>query len=226
MEERKESYVLETPDDLESIYLARGEEVEQLRPMFTGDIYRLADGALRMVLQHPCALRRGPLLHPKLLVAAVYKETGLRSKWDKFAYSKMPLPKLTNAEHYAADFDDLDLSESAVLLSSNRIANLSLPGANLLMQRWTHHNTRLVVPTQRYAEVVIGPYDEADLLESWILDRVDDGIDATSAEQECSDWLEVEVNGHKRRNLLAHTQHASGVRREATLYRKANKFPG
>jgi hypothetical protein len=44
---------LETPDDPESIYLARGDEVGTHRPTFTGDIYRTDAGHIVMVLQHP-----------------------------------------------------------------------------------------------------------------------------------------------------------------------------
>lgn len=85
---------LETPDDPESIYLARLDDVGEHRPLFTGDVYRLWDGRRVMILQPPCALRAGVNLHSRLLVAPVSPDTTLRSSWAKAPFAKMPLPKL------------------------------------------------------------------------------------------------------------------------------------
>lgn len=147
---------LETPDDPESIYLARGDEVGAHRPTFTGDIYRIGSGHLVMVLQHPCALRRGVDLHPRVLVATVTPATNGRppSKWTG-SYKIMPLPKLTENTDHSASFVDLELLESATIPDIERVAVLSQVGVNLLMQRWTFHNTRLEVPTYRYSESTI-----------------------------------------------------------------------
>jgi hypothetical protein len=121
---------LETPDDPESIYLARADDVSEHRPVFTGDIYRLGDGRLVMVLQHPCALRSGVELNPKLLMAVVNPDT-LRSKWEKFTYKKMPLPRLIDDGDHSADFVNLDLIESSTLPSCERVAIMSQLGVNL-----------------------------------------------------------------------------------------------
>ena len=119
---------LETPDDLESIYLARGAEVGEYRPTFTGDIYRFADKHLAMILQHPCALRARVDLHPTLLAAPVSTDDRLRSKWSNAPFSKMPLPKLRAGQDYSADFVALEVIESAVLPDCERIAVLSQSG--------------------------------------------------------------------------------------------------
>jgi hypothetical protein len=214
---------LETPDDLESIYLARLDEVAEHRPTFTGDIYQLGEGHLVMALQHPCALRRGVELHPKLLVARVDPDT-LRSDWAKASFSKMPLPKLIDGKNYSADFVNLELVESSTLVACQRIAVLSQSGVNLLMQRWVHHNTRFVVPTHSYGDSTLGPFDEADLIEEWVTDRVEDGAEPQAAEQECADWLDVKANDHTRRTLLSDPQHASAVRRDARIHRKSEKL--
>lgn len=211
---------LETPDDPESIYLAREVEIGPYRPTFTGDIYRIDAQRLVMVLQHPCALRRGVDLHPKLLVASVGPDT-LRSKWSKAPFSMMPLPKLLDSKDYSADFVDLEVIASRELSAHPRIAVLSQSGVNLLMQRWVHHSTRLVVPTHRYSDTTVGPFDEADLTEEWIEERADDGADPVEAERECASWLGVRVNDRTRRALLADPQHASSVRREARAHRKS-----
>lgn len=210
---------LETPDDPESIYLAR-EEVGAYRPTFTGDIYRIEAPRLVMVLQHPCALRRGVDLHPKLLVASVAPDN-LRTNWSKASFATMPLPKLLDGKDYSADFIELEVIASRELQAHPRIAVLSQLGVNLLMQRWVYHSTRLVVPTHRYSDTTVGPFDEADLTEEWIEDRVDHGASPLEAERECASWLDVKANDRTRRALLTDTQHASSVRREARAHRKS-----
>lgn len=215
---------LETPDDPESIYLARDDEVGEHRPTFTGDIYRLQDARLVMVLQHPCALRgRGGNLHPRLLVAPVDRSS-LRSNWANAPYATMPLPKLIAGNDYSADFVNLEVVESQDLVTCERIAVLSQSGVNLLMQRWVHHSTRLTVPTHRYSDSTIGPFDEADVIEEWVTDRVDSGVDAAAAERECATWLDVKVGDRTRRSMLGDAQHASAVRRDARVHCKSVKL--
>jgi hypothetical protein len=214
---------LETPDDPESIYLARLEEVGEHRPPFTGDVYRLGDGRMVMILQHPCALRAGVNLHPRLLVAPVSPNT-LRSSWAKAPFTKMPLPKLIEGKDHSADFVALDIVDSATLVASERVAVLSQSGVNLLMQRWTHHSTRLTVPTYTYSEATMAPFDEADLIEEWVTDRVEAGAQAQTAEHECSSWLDIKVNERSRLALLGDPQCASTVRRDARAHRKLVKL--
>ncbi len=214
---------LETPDDPESIYLARLEDVGEHRPTFTGDVYRLGDGRMVMILQHPCALRAGVNLHSRLLVALVGPDT-LRSSWAKAPFAKMPLPKLIEDKDHSADFVELDVVDSATLVASERVAVLSQSGVNLLMQRWVHHNTRLTVPTRTYSEATMAPFDEADLIEEWVTDRVEAGAQAQAAEKECASWLDVKVNDRKRRALLGDPQFASTVRRDARAQRKSVKL--
>jgi hypothetical protein len=180
---------LETPDDPESIYLARLDDVAEHRPTFTGDIYRLGDGHMVMILQHPCALRRGVDLHPCLLVAPA-RPSSLRSNWAKAPFGMMPLPKLIDGTDHSADFINLELVNSPTLSTCERIAVLSQSGVNLLMQRWVYHSTRLAVPTRTYSDSTIGPFDEADLIEEWLTDRINDGADPQAAEHECDSWLD------------------------------------
>lgn len=198
---------LETPDDPESIYLARLEDVGEHRPTFTGDIYRLGDGRMVMILQHPCALRHGVDLHPRLLVAPVRPDS-LRSNWARAPFGTMPLPKLIDGQDHSADFINLELIDSPTLPTCERIAVLSQSGVNLVMQRWVYHSTRLAVPTHTYSDSTVGPFDEADLIEEWVTDRVDDGADPQAAEHECASWLDERISGRTRRALLSDRQHA------------------
>lgn len=214
---------LETPDDPESIYLARLEDVGEHRPTFTGDIYRLGDGRMVMILQHPCALRHGVDLHPRLLVAPVRPDS-LRSNWARAPFGTMPLPKLIDGQDHSADFINLELIDSPTLPTCERIAVLSQSGVNLVMQRWVYHSTRLAVPTHTYSDSTVGPFDEADLIEEWVTDRVDDGADPQAAEHECASWLDERISGRTRRALLSDRQHASSIRREARSHRKSVKL--
>lgn len=211
---------LETPDDPEAIYLARLNDVGEHRPTFTGDVYRQDDGHMVMILQHPCALRRGVGLHPTLLVAPVSPDS-LRSNWAKAPFGTMPLPKLIDGKDHSADFVGLELVDSSRLSTFQRIAVLSQSGVNLLMQRWVYHSTRLAVPTHTYSESTIGPFDEADLIEEWVTDRVEAGAEPRTAEHECASWLDGNVGDRKRRSLLSDRQHASSIRREARSHRKS-----
>ena len=110
-----------------------------------------------IVLQHPCALRTdGVKLHSRLLVAELRSHKIIPIEdWPTGHYSKMPLPDLiptttSSKRHQAAFFDGPYLVGGDALDLDKRIACLSQSGVNLLMQRWVHHNSRVVVPTATY----------------------------------------------------------------------------
>jgi hypothetical protein len=123
------SYNLEYPGvggvgDWDSLYRARGEEVQPHRPIFTGDVVVDVEaqgiGETRrlsvMVLQHPCALRTdGVNLHNRLLVAEVLEHAVIPpARWNG-NFRKMPLPELipmenTGRRHQAALFTEIYLA--------------------------------------------------------------------------------------------------------------------
>jgi hypothetical protein len=81
-----------------SVYRARGDEVVPHRPIFTGDVFfniEIAGEARTknvIVLQHPCAIRAGVEVLPKLLVAEVNPSGKLApSLWATGSYKQMPL---------------------------------------------------------------------------------------------------------------------------------------
>lgn len=211
---------LETPADKTDIYSAIGEEISEHRPMFTGDIYE-HDDSLRLIVQHPCAIRQGTHLNPKILVCPVAPNGNLRSNWSKCSYKIMPLPNLVDGKDYSADFVDLDLAPSSELHNSHRQAALSHYGVNLLLQRWLHHNSRVIVPTVTLSAATVGPFTEADLTEEWIDERADYGIEPLQAMVECSNWLDMRVSTVSRRDELSNPQHASRIRREARQHWKS-----
>jgi len=161
------AHSLETPGpdeapEYSSLYRARGHEVVVQRPIFTGDVFFSvpvigeSEPKNILVLQHPCVIRRGRALTPKLLVAEVRPE-GIQhpSRWDRLP-RQMPLADLIvdgTPTHYAGFFVDHQLVRPESLDINRRVACMSQRGVNLLMQRWVHHNSRVIVPTHNYQDV-------------------------------------------------------------------------
>lgn len=211
---------LETPASADSLYIARDSEIEELRPAFTGDVYR-HDGKLLMLVQHPCALRRGVTMHENILAVEV-KSTDAkpRSDWKNHAVAEMPLPALQEG-HSIADFLAVRVEKSASLIGSPRLAILSERGVNLLMQRWVYHCSRVVVPTITYNDQTYGPFNEADLALDWLTDRAA-VLGRAEAFAEFDDWVRGpgDAGQQSRQSRLGDRQEANSVRREARLHLK------
>lgn len=215
--------------DWDSLYRARGDEVVRHRPVFTGDVFErvpvqgLGETKTKavIVLQHPCALRfNGVDLHSRLMVAELRNHKVIPVEdWTGHA-SKMPLPELipaldTGKRHQAAFFDEPYLVGPDDLGLDKRIACLSQTGVNLLLQRWVHHNSRMVVPTATYQEVSSPAYEEADLIEEWCEKRIEAGLEIQEAAVEAVKWLREDAGGGMtRQRLLEDPQNRSTVRRQ------------
>lgn len=213
--------------EYESLYRARGDEVAPQRPIFTGDVF--FDVAVEgeeqtrnvIVLQHPCVIRKGVELTPKLLVAEVASAAVLPpSQWVGKFYRRLPLAELVAGEpkHFAAFFDRHHLIKRKDLELDHRVATMSQRGVNLLMQRWVHHNSRVIVPTQEYQKVTSAQYDEADIIEGWCIDREDDGVSLDNATVEIDTWLTGDKTPTSPRARLEDPQQRSAIRREVRSY--------
>lgn len=194
----------EANPDWDSLYRARGEEVMRHRPIFTGDVFEkivVQDiGATKqktiIVLQHPCALRSdGVRLHSRLIVAELRNHKIIPPEdWVSGHFAKMPLPELvtratSGKRHQAAFFDELYLASSDALELDNRIACMSQSGVNLLLQRWVHHNSRVIVPTFNYHSETSPAYEEADLIEEWCEERESQSETLLDAMTEAVQWM-------------------------------------
>lgn len=210
--------------EFSSLFRARGDEVVAQRPIFTGDIFfdvtvEGEDTAKNViVLQHPCVIRRGVELTPKLLVAEVAPAPALLpSKWAEGHYRQLPLAELVLAstpEDFAAFFDRQHLVKRTNLSLGARVASVSQQGVNLMMQRWVHHNSRVIVATQEYQAATSSQFDEADIIEEWCIDRQADGIEFVAANVEIDTWLTGDRSASAPRNRLEDPQQRSAVRRE------------
>jgi len=167
---------LETWDTPEQLYLARGDEVNPLRPLFTGDVFvdaavpGVQDDGMAVVIAHPCSMRgREARLEPRVLTAAVtWSDKIGKSAWATGHYSLMPLPDLLEPGTLCvARLDDIGKALTEQLLAGTRIACLSPFGVNLLQQRIIWRLTRHEVPTHLLQEVSAHVFEEADLLEEW-----------------------------------------------------------
>lgn len=215
--------------DWDSLYRARGDEVVRHRPVFTGDVFERVPvqslGQVRtkniIILQHPCALRsNGVELHPRLMVAEVRQHRVIPVEEWNGHLSKMPLPDLkptvtSGRRHQAAFFDEPYLIGPDDLDPDKRVACLSPSGVNLLLQRWVHHNSRAVVPTATYQDVSSPAYEEADLVEEWVEERLEAGLDIREAGVEAVKWLREDAGGGvTRQELLQNPQSRSIVRQQ------------
>ena len=231
------AHSLETPGtdeapECSSLYRARGDEVVAQRPIFTGDVLFgvpvIGEDEPKnvLVLQHPCVIRRGLVLTPKLLVAEVRPEGVNRpSRWDRLP-RQMPLSQLVvdgTPAHYAAFFVDHQLVRRESLDVNRRVACMSQRGVNLLMQRWVHHNSRVIVPTYEYQDVTSPQYEEADIIEEWCIDREDDGRSPDEATVEIDSWLTGDKSPTSPRARLEDPQQRSAIRREVRAHLRSTR---
>lgn len=204
-------------DRWDSLYQARGDQVNPNRPIFTGDILSLEDG-LMAVLQHPCALRsNGVDLQPHILVGRVEGCRRLNAPQWAGNYKCMPLPSIPCSGHEDAriSFTDLGVVGRKQVEAAERIASMSELGSNLLLQRWIHHNSRVIVPTHSIQEVTSGPFAETDLVEEWCDHFVDQGWPLDDCRIAAHEWLrqrDPEMN-QTRQQMLEDVEQRSAVRR-------------
>ena len=167
---------LETFEAADDLYLARGEEVNPSRPLFTGDVVAnvaipgVQEQGMAIVVAHPCSMRgRHAQLEPRVLVAAVTEKGNVgRGAWAQGHFNLMPLPDLREAAKLCvARLDDIGKALTADVAAGMRLACLSPFGVNLLQQRFIWRLTRHEVPTFQLQVASAHVFEEADLLEEW-----------------------------------------------------------
>lgn len=205
--------------DWAALYRALGDDIPAARPIFTGDVFEVAESGNNapavLVLQHPCALRtNGVDLVRRLLTAEVHPSPSIPfSEW-KGRYKQMPLPALKSGDHFVARLNEPGLIESASLDLGTRIATMSQLGVNLLLQRWVHHNSRVIVPTFEFQAVTEAQYEEADLVEYWCEDLAATETDIPVESAAAHAWLRSSssTEGRSWQDLLEDAQTRGVVR--------------
>jgi hypothetical protein len=195
---------LETWDDPDQLYLARGEEVNRLRPPFTGDVFEDAaipgvqSGGMAVVVAHPCSMRgRDAKLEAGMLMAAVAESEKVgKSAWIRGHFGLMPLPDLPAPDVLCvAKLDDVGKAVTREVLAGTRIACLSPYGVNLLQQRFIWRLTRFEVPTHKLHEVSAHVFEEADLLEEWSEEVCAGGVSPEQAAADFEAFLRADRGG-------------------------------
>lgn len=99
-----------------------------------------------VVLRHPCATGvDGVNLVSKLLVAEVRESSLIPFSESKGRYKLMPLPELSKEYgHFAVRLHEPYVVGAEALRTNNRAACLSQVGVTPLLQRWAHHNGRVI----------------------------------------------------------------------------------
>lgn len=207
----------ETPDEL---YLARGDDVNPNRPVFTGDVFRSVEipgvqvEGMGLVVAHPCSFRIGDgQLAERVLTASVKPigKQGARA-WTRMFIDRMPLTDLQGGDSYwAANLDMVGRALVADLLATDRLACLSAFGVNMLQQRLTFYLTRAEIPTSTFNEAFGHTFDEVELLEEWTDTLVDAGRTKEEAAKEFESFVREGKPSLQAR--LLDPQHRSSVRR-------------
>jgi hypothetical protein len=204
----------ESPDDL---YLARGDDVSEFRPLFTGDVLDdiavpgVQDAGRAMVLAHPCSMRgKDAHLAESILLAAVENHEAVPAyKWEQGYLNRMPLPELDGPEgsFAVAWLDRIGLAQTPSIISTRRLACLSPVGVNILQQRLVVHLTRVEIPTSKFWEAFAHTSEEVDLLEEWT-EELADSVEPQQAAADFDSWIRAE----NRQGRLRDPQQRASVR--------------
>jgi hypothetical protein len=200
-------------------------DVSRARPLLQGDVF---DGVILpgfgtepkrvQIVAHPCAMRTGAALTPRITVAPVELHQLVTGRGWQGNLRVMPLADLVEGEHFATKFVDVTACPAGLLTRDRRIATLSNQGIYVLQQRLIKHYTRTEMALEVLRSESAPVLTEAELLWDW-LERVltdaeigDDGaLDAEVGVFE--KWMQ---DGSPSRQLRLRTEiHHADVRREA-----------
>jgi hypothetical protein len=210
--------------DPDALYDERS-DVSRARPLLQGDVF---DGVVLpgfgddprkvQIVAHPCAMRTGASLTPRITVAPVEPYQAVRGKaWDDHP-RVMPLAELVSGKHFAAKFVDITACPVELLTKARRIATLSNRGIFVLQQRLIKHYTRAETELEVLRSQSAPVLTEAQLLWDWLetvlsdLEINDDAILDIEAEL-FEEWMRSGSPSRQER-LRAETNHAD-VRRDA-----------
>lgn len=151
---------LNTWEAADRLYLARGDEVSDHRPLFTGDVFDnvpipgVHDDGMAVVVAHPCSMRgREARLEERLLLASVRPHEYVpATRWGSGYYGRMPLPDLLPKDptFHAGWLDEVGRATRGDVERATRVACLSPVGINLLQQRLVFRLTRAEIPTSTF----------------------------------------------------------------------------
>ncbi len=193
------------------------------RPVLPGDVFSDVEigglGALDLVIvmSHPCTMRAGAKLKPRLQAAQVRRDNQAidLDDWAEGHFRVMPLPELdSSTAHCSAVLSEIGLVQSAELKLDQRKACMSESGIYLLQQRQVFCQTRARIGLDTLADASQHVLEEADLLEEWSEKLAsDDSGDALAVAAEEFDLFLKEPTAASLRSKLELPHERPGVRR-------------
>lgn len=219
----------------EALYDERG-VVSWCRPLLQGDVFDGvvlpgfgADPMMVQVISHPCAMRTGTNMTPRITVAPVEPHASVTGRgWDG-NLRVMPLTELVGGRHFATKFIDVTAAPTHLLTRGRRIATLSNQGIYVLQQRLIKHYTRVEMPLDLLRRESAAVLTEAQLQWDWLetvlpeAEQVDES--AIEAEARVFDGWLLEGTPSRRDSLRIEIHHpdlrrqAQRAARERTLER-------
>lgn len=207
-----------------ALYDERG-DVSWSRPLLQGDVFNdivlpgFGDTPLMVqIVAHPCAMRKGPAMLPRVTVAPVNPHGLVQGEGWNGSLRIMPLPELMDGNHYATKFVDVTAAPADLLTRARRVASLSDRGIYVLQQRLVKHYTRFEVglPLLRCesAPVLVEAHMQWEWVDTVLNDDEQTDEAAIDAEGKVfDDWLSDGTPS--RRTLLGEEVNHSDLRREA-----------
>ncbi|MCW2540966.1 MAG: hypothetical protein JWN95_2691 [Frankiales bacterium] len=200
-------------------------DVSRARPLLQGDVFDgvalpgFGDTPMKVqVVAHPCAMRTGANLTPRITVAPVAKSQAVTGNGWEGNLRVMPLAELIDGKNFATKLVDVTACPAELLTREHRIATLSHRGIYVLQQRIVKHYTRLEMPLELLRRESAPVLTEAEIQQDWLeavlTDAELDDDDAIAAEAGVfEEWLR-EGTPSRQRRLRTEIHHAD-VRREA-----------
>jgi hypothetical protein len=200
-------------------------DVSRARPLLQGDVFDDVvlpgfgeEPTKVQIVAHPCAMRTGANLTPRITVAPVKPHRSITGTgWDGNV-RLMPLAALVGGEHFATRFVDVTACPAELLTRDHRIATLSHQGIYVLQQRLIKHYTRVEMRLEVLRSESAPVLTEAELLWDWLeqvlteaeLDDDEALEDETGVFEEC-----MRKGAPSPQERLRSEIHHTDVRREA-----------
>jgi hypothetical protein len=185
----------------QNIFTTSGATLREVAPYFRVTYSRISsipgfadEPRLVQVVAHPCSMREGTGLRPRITVAPVEKHSRINGNGWNRNLRVMPLAELVDGEHYAAELVDVTAAPCELLHLDARIATLSDRGIYVLQQRIVKHYTRFEVDipslAKETAPVLWEMHQQRDWVETVLDEEADWTIENLSAEESAFDaWL-------------------------------------
>jgi hypothetical protein len=212
------------PIEPDALYDERA-DVSRARPLIQGDVF---DGVvlpgfgdepqLVQIVAHPCAMRAGPDLTPRITVAPVVAHSLVTGAGWNGNLRVMPLPELVDGNNFATMFVDVTAAPTELLTRQRRIATLTNKGIYVLQQRLIKHYTRVEMQLELLRRESAAVLTEAELQWHWVEEilTIAELEDDTVIEAEAKvfdDWLGEGTPS--RRSLLRDEINFPALRKEA-----------